>query len=284
MPASPLGGPNHPAQDNWAVLWFRQHRDEADAGRVNAVAGAVLDGRDIVVAAGSGGIAVWDPADGERLTSWQVTLGREDAPTLLAVVDSVSDPVAVTGNSKGLVRVWELRTGLPRQEPLYDLGHRVVGLAAAALDDRVLALVTAGRWAHSIYDWGTDGGAEVWDVQERRRLRVLRHSWTTTAVALVPFGGRACAAVAAYEMDPAAPWSPYPEDAQFDDIIVSLAVFDALTGEPLGPVTELGRNCPTKALTLSEVSGRLHAFAAADGRGLQVVDVAAGQVLPGPVG
>src|ERR1700733_10683663 len=111
MPASPLGEPHHPAQDNWAVLWFWQHRDEADAGRVNAVAGAVLDGRDIVVAAGSGGIAVWDPADGERLTSWQVTLGREDAPTLLAVVDSVSDPVAVTGNSKGLVRVWELRTG-----------------------------------------------------------------------------------------------------------------------------------------------------------------------------
>ena len=281
MPASPPGWPNHPAQDNWAVLWYRQHRDEADAAKVNAVAGAVLDGRDVVVAAGSGGIAVWDPADGERLTSWQVTLGHEDAPAQLAVVDLVSDPIVVTGNSKGLLRVWELRTGLPRQEPLYNLGHRVMGLAATALDDRVLALVTAGRWAHSIYDWGTDGGAEVWDVQGRRRLRVLRHSWTTTAVALVPFGGRACAAVAAYERDPAAPWAHYPEDAQFDDICVSLAVFDALTGEPLGPVTELGRNCPTKALTLAEVSGRLHAFAVPERGGVQVVDVAAGQVLPG---
>ena len=39
---------------------FRQHRDEADAGKVNAVAGAVLDGRDVVVAAGSGGIAATD--------------------------------------------------------------------------------------------------------------------------------------------------------------------------------------------------------------------------------
>ncbi len=34
------------------------HLDEADAGRVNAVASAVLDGRDVVVAAGPGGIAV----------------------------------------------------------------------------------------------------------------------------------------------------------------------------------------------------------------------------------
>ena len=281
MPAHSPGEPHHPAQDGWEVLWSR-HLDEAGTRTVNAVSGAVLDGRDVAVAAGSGGIAVWDAAEGERLTSWQVALSREEAPTRLAVVDSLSDPIAVTGNSKGLLRVWDLRTGLPRQDPLCDLGRRVVALAAAAVGDRVVALETVGRWAYSIYDWGTDGGAVVWDVQARRRLRALRHNWTTTEVALMPFGGRACAVVAGYEMDPEAPPAMYPEDAQFDDIFASLAVFDALTGESLGPVTELGRNCPTSVLALSEVSGRLYAFAAASGGGLQVVDVTAGMVLPGP--
>lgn len=275
------GEPYRPARDGWEVLWSG-HLGEAGPGSVNAVAGAVLDGRDVVVAAGSGGIAVWDAAEGERLASWQEALGREEAPVRLAVVDSVSDPIAVTANSKGLVRVWDLRTGLPRQEPLCDLRRRVVALAAAAVDDRVLALATVGHWAYSMYDWGTDGGAEVWDVQARRRLRILRHSWATTAVALAPFGGRACAAVAGYEMDPAAPPATYPEDAQFDDTFASLAVFDALTGKAFGEVAELGRNRPTASLALGEVSGRLFAFAATVGGGLQVVDVAAGQVLPGP--
>jgi hypothetical protein len=267
--------------DGWDVRWSR-HLDQAGPGGVNAVAGAILDGRDVVVVAGSGGIAVWDAVEGEPVAPWQEALSREDAPTRLAVVDSVRDPVAVAGNSKGLVRLWDLRTGLPRQEPLGELWHRVVALAAAAVNDRVLALTTVGRWAYSMYDWGTDGGAEVWDVEARRRIRVLRHSWATTAVALAPFGGHACAAVAAYKMDPAAPPALRPEDAQFDDIFASLAVFNALTGEPLGPVMELGRNCPTGSLALGEVSGRLLAFSAAVGGGLQVVDVAEGRILPGP--
>lgn len=55
-------------------------------------------------------------------------------------------------------------------------------------------------------------------------------------------------------------------------------MFDALNGEPLGPLTELGRNWHANSLALAEVSGRLYAFAARYSGGLQVVDVAAGQV------
>jgi hypothetical protein len=284
MPASPPGKLYDPAQDGWEVLWSRQLDEGGPVdGQASAVAGGVLDGRDVVVAAGPGGIAVWDAAGGERLTSSQAAAGGDEPPMHLAVVGSVSDPVAVTGDSAGSVRVWDLRTGLPQPGPLHTLSSRVVGLSAAAVDDRVLALVTMGRKAYSIWDFGFDGGAEVWDVRERRHLRTLRHHDTTTAVALAGFGGRFCAAVAGYERDPEAPPAHYPEDAQLDDTFGSLAVFDALTGEPLGPVTGLGRNWHATALALGDVAGRLRAFAASDDHHeLQVVHVAAGQVLDRP--
>jgi hypothetical protein len=284
MPASPPGKPYHPAQDGWEVLWSRP-LDEGGPGngQVYAVAGGVLDGRDIVVAAGPGSIAVWDAAEGERLTSSHAAADGDKPPTHLAVVGSVSDPVAVTGDSAGSVRVWDLRTGLPQPEPLRTLLGPVAGLSAAAVDDRVLALVTMGRKAYSIWDFGFDGGAEVWDVRERRHLRTLRHSDTTTAVALAGFGGRFCAAVAGHQRDPEAPLALYPEDTQLDDTFGSLAVFDALTGEPLGPETGLGRNWHATALALGEVVGRLRAFAASDSHHeLQVVHVAAGQTLDRP--
>jgi hypothetical protein len=282
MPARSPSKPYDPAQDGWEVLWSRQ-LDEADPeGRVYHVAGTVLDGRDVVVAVGSDSIAVWDAAGGERLAASHVAVGRDEFPMQLAVVGSVTDPVALTGSSAGAVRAWDLRTGLPWQEPLRDLHFRIRGLSAAAADDRILALATFGRHAYSIYDFGTDGGVQVLDVQARRDLHTLRHSETTTAVAIAAFGGRACAVVAGEQTDPEAPWAKYPEDAQLYDIFGSLAVFDALTGEQLGPVTELGRNWTATALALDEVGGRLHAFAANESGGFQVVDVAAGQVLDGP--
>lgn len=248
---------------------------------IYAVAGAMLDGRDVVVAAGSGGIAVWDAAEGECLTPWSVALDTGKTSRRLAMIDSLPDSIVVTGGgSTGSVHVWDLQTGLPQQ--LVELGHHIESLSAAAAGDHALAIVTTGRWTHGIYDWGLDTGASVWDVQARQELRRLQHSETTTAVALTHFDGRACAAVAGYRTDPEAPYSFYPEDAQFDDTFGSLAVFDALNGEPLSPLTELGRNWHANSLALAEISGRLHAFAARCSGGLQVVDVAAGQVQDGP--
>lgn len=274
MPDGTRQGDYDPARDGWEVVWSCPLPGEG--GRVAAVACAVLDGREAVVAAGAGAAAVWDAASGEPLAAAQ---GAPDA-TSLALAGPDGGALALVGGGDGSVRVWDLRSPVLEAQPAFRLRHGVRGLSAAAVGGRVLALAASGRYAHGMYDYGRDDGAEVWDVAARRRLAVLESGESTSAVALASFGGRAVAVVAATRIDDSAGFFN-PEDAQFLDRLGSLALFDAATGAQVGPVAEPGSALQADVLAPLEVDGRLLVFGGGP-QGFFAVDAQAGEVLAEP--
>ncbi|WP_456049249.1 Clp protease N-terminal domain-containing protein [Actinomadura craniellae] len=94
-----------------------------------------------IVVAGSGLAGWWDPAVPDRLNGYGNVLGQ---PTALAtgVLDDRS--VAVTGESDGSVRLWNLFTLIPLGEPIAGHAGPVTAAAIARVGDRVLA-ITAGE-------------------------------------------------------------------------------------------------------------------------------------------
>ncbi|MGW1177231.1 hypothetical protein ACWD4P_26395 [Kitasatospora sp. NPDC002543] len=143
--------------DGTARLW--DLADGADAGTpfagsgepVRAMATAVVDGRPVVatVEPRAGEVRLWDPATGSPAGP-PLVHDRSVGAVATAVLDGRA--LAVTGDSQGLVRVWDLATGEVLHEPA--AGHRfhVTAVATTVLDGRAVA-VTAD-----------DGDVRVWDL------------------------------------------------------------------------------------------------------------------------
>ncbi|MFF7636506.1 hypothetical protein ACFZB9_25650 [Kitasatospora sp. NPDC008050] len=105
----------------------------------------------------------------------------EDAPTVAGVATVQLDgrPVAVTGTSDGLLRVWDLATAAPLGEPVTVAEDWLTAVAAGVLDSR--PVLVAG---------GEDGTVRTWDLATRAPLGPdLVLPLGVTALAVAP-GGR----------------------------------------------------------------------------------------------
>ena len=149
-------------------------RAVADAGTATWGELAIAaDGRRAVVApSDTYPLELWDLRDGKRVR----TLGK-GAETYTAVAIRPDGKRALTGDSLGRLRLWDLDTGeeiVPEVGPSFGPAYRV-------------ALSPDGRWAVSGHIGGTLVG---WDVASGKALRVSPPSLYHSAIAFSPDGTR----------------------------------------------------------------------------------------------
>jgi WD40 repeat protein len=132
------------------------------------VAEWVLGGRAVLTGGGSGGLIVWDPADGTLL---------RPLPHPAAVSSAAVSPDgrrAVTAAADGYARVWDLETGTQLGDPI---AHPLVFTVAFPTDDRV---ATAGR----------NGEVWLWDLGSRAKVGAVPVAGVVTSMQFVHNGRR----------------------------------------------------------------------------------------------
>ena len=173
--------------------------------RVTAVAVGVADGTPVAVSSSyDGTIRVWDlrtgAAHGKPLVHRGVLSrllhGHGDVYRRIVEAVAVGDvdgtPVAVSGGLGGTVRVWDLRTGAARGEPLANLTGPVDAVAVGEVDGTPVAV--SGSY---------DGTVQVWDLRtgaaRGEPVRSAGHASWVTAVAVGEADGTPVAVSGSYD-------------------------------------------------------------------------------------
>ncbi|HNP65992.1 MAG TPA: TIR domain-containing protein [Woeseiaceae bacterium] len=116
------------------------------------------DGRRAAIVEGRDGVSVRDLESGERLLNLG---GGESFPLIYSVAFSPDGAYVATGDSDGLVRIWDTRSGT---ESLTLRGHESrVGSVNFSSDGRYLVTTDAGPTAQAL----------IWDVKSGQRLTSL---------------------------------------------------------------------------------------------------------------
>ena len=165
----------------WHTQWSRGHGPvghqvlAGHSGTVYALAaGAMADGKPVVVSGGSDGtVRVWQLADGapvgEPLRGHD---GRIHAVATGVTADGTA--VVVSGGQDRTVRVWQLADGAPIGKPMR--GHRdsVYAVAMGALADGTPVVISGG----------IDGTVRVWRLGDGRPIGKPRRGHDKTVVAV----------------------------------------------------------------------------------------------------
>ena len=227
-------------------------RGEPFAGHtspVNAVAVGEVDGTPVAVSGsdGSGGgwggmVRVWDLRTGAARGKLRPGLGslRGISETLMVSVSAVAvgevdgTPVAVSSSSDGwnsTVRVWDLRTGAARGEPLAGHTRGVTALAVGVADGTPVAV-----------SGSSDGTVRVWDLR-------------TGAARGEPFAGHTSQvnAVAVGEVD-GTPVAVSGGDGSGGGWSGTVRVWDLRTGAARGEPLA-GHTGPVTAVAVGEIDG-----------------------------
>lgn len=228
---------------------------------VRALAGAVVDGRPVVVTCGGHRVQVWDARTG-RPVGAPVTSphGQVEA---VAVAEVAGRPVAVTRGIRGedgdadeerVVRLWDLHTGQQAGAPLTGHTGEVTAVATTTVDGRPVAVTTCD-----------DGTMRVWDLATSSPVGVpvAAHADTVAAVATGAVGGRPVAVTAGLDHD--------------DD---TLRVWDLTTYQAVGTPMPSGE---VSALATAEIDGRAVAIAGDWDGVVQVWDLARAQPAGAPM-
>ncbi|WP_432099298.1 caspase family protein [Streptomyces sp. WAC 04229] len=104
----------------------------------------------------------WATGSGFTLALRDTLTGHAGGVTAVACSDLGDGPVAVTGDTGGWVRLWDLRTGIALGEPLTADSGAVSALACTSVDG--VAVVITG---------GDDGAVRVWDLRTGNPLAQL---------------------------------------------------------------------------------------------------------------
>ncbi len=162
---------------------------------VKALALGEVDGCPVAVSGGGDGLVrVWDlragTARGESFTAHSPDVGglpmeqvakmpelvAMAGVTALAIGELDGCPVAVSGGGDGLVRVWDLRAGTKRGEPLTGHTYDVAAVTVGELDGTPVAVTSDG----------VDGTVRIWDLRAgRARGGPLTASWGDVAALAV---------------------------------------------------------------------------------------------------
>ncbi|MET9901697.1 caspase family protein [Streptomyces sp. NPDC006446] len=153
-----------------------------------------------------------------------ITVSRE-RERVLAVACTVLDgtPIAITGDSDGTVRVWDLVTQRPIGGPLTGHTGPVFAVACTVLDGTPIAITSDG---------GDDGTVRVWDLATQRPIGgpLTGHTGPVFAVACAVLDGTPVAVVASNTRHDT------PSAVTGDDGVVR--VWDLATRRPIGgPLT-----------------------------------------------
>ncbi|HEY8986245.1 MAG TPA: caspase family protein [Streptomyces sp.] len=145
---------------------------------VDALACTVLDGRPVAVVVRHSALQVVDLATGARRKITDDFLSGDKFTTVACAVLR-RRPVAVTGNTDGTVRVWDLRTA---KEVLFLLAHEdtVTSVDCTVIDGSTIAVTG-----------GIDGTVRVWDlVRGRPRAVMAGHEHFVSSVTCTALSGQ----------------------------------------------------------------------------------------------
>jgi WD40 repeat protein len=219
---------------------------------VITVALASVDGRQVIVSAGSDGTwRTWDLETGAQLLG--PTLAHPSGVAALATSQISEGPIALTGGPDEELRIWDLASGHQLWVSLPAPTGGVTALAATGVSYQPIAC--AGAADGTLQLWLLDGGSPLAGPVPAHRGRV-------TAVAV-----SALASV------------PVAVSAGADG---ALRVWDAYSGKLMSELATEGTELPT-AVAAGDVGNATVAVAGDDGGRLTVWDLARGAVLAGPV-
>ena len=227
----------------------------------------------------------------------QLIAGRGGPVYTVAVGELDGRPVAVSGSSDWLMRVWDLATGTPVGTPFTGHDGIVFAVAVGELDGRPVAVSGGGDGSVRVWDLATgspvgtpftghdgivfavavgeldgrpvavsgggDGSVRVWDLVTGTPVGTpfTGHGWAVLAVAVAELDGRPVAVSGG------------------DDGTVR--VWDLATGTPVGtPFT--GHDGPVLAVAVAELDGRPVAVSGGDDGSVRVWDLAAGSPVGTP--
>ncbi len=167
-----------------------------------AVVVTTLDGDPIIISGGEDGtVELWDARTGRTRGKpiaghggWADLPGADAKILALAAMVVESDPVIIGGCVDGRVRLWDVRSGQPRGEPI--TGHRgsVLAVAAAVVDG-----------ASIIISGGEDATVRMWDARGQL-LHKLSLLGAVTSIAVTGSNiflacGQSIVAIAVSELD-----------------------------------------------------------------------------------
>jgi WD40 repeat protein len=190
----------------WTVPWARWRVDSphrmlgnhqaGHRGWVNSVAVGVLDGRPVVVSAGSANeVWVWDFTGGTPAYRLPLLPGGPEVVEDEVVIESISEDInqvavgevgdrpimILLPDGTSPMQMYDLGNGMPLKLPLIGHGHNIFCMSLVALDDCSLLVVAHHR-----------GIVNVWNLEDGTHLHELRtgHKATIRAVALCKLEGR----------------------------------------------------------------------------------------------
>ena len=249
----------------------------APTAAVSGVAYAELDSRPVAVAVGDATLGVWDLESGRPLVASRNPDPVAPPPleaSLLHVGATISGgvSVAVTGDVGGRIQAWDLRTGGMLGKPLITFGSRVKAVAASWDIAPGLVLFSQGAGATtSVYSTPVpDGGVQVWDIAERRALRVLSHGGYTDSITLGEHAGRAVAAAAVTYAN-----RPLVDPMESESRVIA---WDVKSGEPLGEALEPEKYDYVDSVAIGSVADRATVAGVTSG-GLRVWDAVEGRAV-----
>ncbi|MFI5774721.1 AAA family ATPase [Streptomyces sp. NPDC051658] len=262
-----------------------------------AAACTVLDGNPIVVI-GSGfrTVDVWDLTGltTRRQVGEPLTVHTDRVTAVACTVDG--RPAAVSADSHGTVRVWDMATSRPIGKPLTGHPTNVWAVACAVVNGRPVAVtgsmdetvrvsnLTTRRRVRKLtghtgavravactmvngrpvaVTTSDDGTVRVWDLTTRRQVRKLTgHTAGVNAVACAVVDGRLVAVTGSADE--------------------TVRVWDLASGQQVGePLT--GHTDGVSAVACAVVDGRLVAVTGSDDETVRVWDLASGQQVGAPL-
>ncbi|WP_328786353.1 WD40 repeat domain-containing protein [Streptomyces sp. NBC_00273] len=239
---TPAGHAGESCGARWRTDWDSRIEAVSGNGWANAVASAVLDGREVaVIGTEDATVRMLDMATG--LPVGEPLTGHEDSVRGLATAVLDGRPVAVTGSGDGTARVWDLGAGEQIAQMLELYRGPVNAVATTVLNGRPV-VVTAGD----------DGTARLWDLATCEQIgdHLVYADSEVWAVATAVLGGRPIAVTSEDE-------GP-------------LQVIDLAAGRPLGELT--GHDGPVQAVATTVLDGRPIAVTGGADHTMRVWDLA----------
>ncbi|WP_432992076.1 hypothetical protein [Dactylosporangium sp. CA-233914] len=239
---------------DWASWRLRipHHIATGHTASVNAVAVAQLEGRTVIVSAGSDRVVrIWDAASGAPIG--KPLRGHADTVTSVAVGRLDGRTIIVSGGADRTVRIWDAGAGAPIGAPLTGHTKSVSSVAVGRLDGRTI--IVSGGADHTVRIWDAATGAPIGGP-------LTGHAGPVWSVVLGRIGGRAVIVSGA-------------EDAR-------VRVWDASTGTPIGnPLA--GHSKGVNAVALGQAGGRAIIVAGSDDDTVRRWDATTGAPIGGPL-